>query len=748
MAGRPPKRRRITAEQAEQSKISNTAVPRRQHDLRLKSRFDAIFNKYGHDFNGIGDVIDITNGEILVDNGHVSRMRHAGDIGVEVIRTKPAAIAVAKRRQAVSHVEDTSERDEPLEEEDHDELTSPMRPRPQDTAQDEGVSHEGEVEDQAMIQPEQHWSTPGDLHGTPQPHQVSPTPDIATRILKDVVPKGQQVNLNDPAQLALYTQNLVQEILRQTTNAPPNPAILPTPPASARTGSIRPFRSIWGGEDPYHSEDDGDEDVDEEEATETQPLTEPTRRGRRTWQPDEKAKLLKLRDVDGLTFANIARILDRPNVYEKYAAMTQGRDPAITNSVDDKRSVEPRRRATIAFFGVDSIDISRSKQGEPGTDRPRRRTRQSMPAISVAVPQPEASRLQSLRSRRAQGGNARISDASADVSATVAAQPSNDKASSPEVVDTPSRKGSPQEPIQPEGQTRRRRGRPRKQEPQLATITMQQPSVTAESTIADIEQIGPGDQRRRRSTRHSIQRPELATDTEKQQTEEVPGASLVDTKQNNTALPRSIGSDSAPPLPSENSPTNVPQQPDMQAPPAPPSARSRLRRVSQRFSQITATVASPAPQPAILLGVNAGIAPESPAPRVDLKASIPPAEVEVSAAQGLLSQVPMPRPQHTILPRSPPAARTSKSIAQMVSAGPSSTPHNPGAGAQTRQVRAKRVSGGAARRVSGVASMTPRRVVSSAAASTPMTGTGTSTTAVRRHVVPQDDLGSEDELDQ
>ena len=56
---------------------------REQNDLRLKSTFESIFEKYSKDFNGVGDEIDLETGEIIVNNGHVQTMvneRDAGDL--------------------------------------------------------------------------------------------------------------------------------------------------------------------------------------------------------------------------------------------------------------------------------------------------------------------------------------------------------------------------------------------------------------------------------------------------------------------------------------------------------------------------------------------------------------------------------------------------------------------------------------------------------------------------------------------
>ncbi|PKX91031.1 Myb-like DNA-binding domain protein [Aspergillus novofumigatus IBT 16806] len=56
---------------------------RAQNDLRLKSIFERIFEKYGKDFTEIGDEIDLQTGKIVVNNGHLQRMSGEDDIGEE-----------------------------------------------------------------------------------------------------------------------------------------------------------------------------------------------------------------------------------------------------------------------------------------------------------------------------------------------------------------------------------------------------------------------------------------------------------------------------------------------------------------------------------------------------------------------------------------------------------------------------------------------------------------------------------------
>jgi hypothetical protein len=54
---------------------------RAQVDHKLKSAFESIFEKYGRNFDGIGDEIDLRTGEILVNNGHLIQMQDERDAG-------------------------------------------------------------------------------------------------------------------------------------------------------------------------------------------------------------------------------------------------------------------------------------------------------------------------------------------------------------------------------------------------------------------------------------------------------------------------------------------------------------------------------------------------------------------------------------------------------------------------------------------------------------------------------------------
>lgn len=74
---RPYKRRSVS----EHDSPAGIFQRRARLDLRLKSRFESIFEKYGKDFSGIGDEIDLESGEIVVNHGHVDGLRDETDPG-------------------------------------------------------------------------------------------------------------------------------------------------------------------------------------------------------------------------------------------------------------------------------------------------------------------------------------------------------------------------------------------------------------------------------------------------------------------------------------------------------------------------------------------------------------------------------------------------------------------------------------------------------------------------------------------
>lgn len=92
-SNRPAKRTRLSTAAAFDN-VPNIDEVRRQNDLKLQGRFQAIFDKYDRDFTGIADEIDIRTLEVVVDNGHLAGMQHERDIGD---RRKKGGQATARR---------------------------------------------------------------------------------------------------------------------------------------------------------------------------------------------------------------------------------------------------------------------------------------------------------------------------------------------------------------------------------------------------------------------------------------------------------------------------------------------------------------------------------------------------------------------------------------------------------------------------------------------------------------------------
>ncbi|KAL9027687.1 MAG: hypothetical protein Q9196_003825 [Gyalolechia fulgens] len=74
----PTKRRRLLGSENPDVDLHER---RARNDRRLKSIFEAIFEKYSKDFSDVGDVIDFTNEEIVIDNGHIMNMSNEKDPG-------------------------------------------------------------------------------------------------------------------------------------------------------------------------------------------------------------------------------------------------------------------------------------------------------------------------------------------------------------------------------------------------------------------------------------------------------------------------------------------------------------------------------------------------------------------------------------------------------------------------------------------------------------------------------------------
>lgn len=101
-------------EDSDSSELHRLEQDRHRNDQKLKTRFEHIFRKYEHDFEGVGDEIDIATGDIVVDNGHLQYMRHEADPG------KSASSRFVRTFQQKLEHEDESTGEEECEDEEEE----------------------------------------------------------------------------------------------------------------------------------------------------------------------------------------------------------------------------------------------------------------------------------------------------------------------------------------------------------------------------------------------------------------------------------------------------------------------------------------------------------------------------------------------------------------------------------------------------------------------------------------------------
>ena len=79
-----PKRRRLAYDYNEEAHdYDQHEEARFDSRYRLKSKLESLFDKYGRDFSGVGDEIDLRTGAIVVNNGHLSTLQDEVDAGFE-----------------------------------------------------------------------------------------------------------------------------------------------------------------------------------------------------------------------------------------------------------------------------------------------------------------------------------------------------------------------------------------------------------------------------------------------------------------------------------------------------------------------------------------------------------------------------------------------------------------------------------------------------------------------------------------
>ncbi|KZF26109.1 hypothetical protein L228DRAFT_242515 [Xylona heveae TC161] len=111
---RPAKRVRLE-EPADDGEISDVEQARVRNDQRLKSAFEAIFEKYSRDFSGVGDEIDLETGEITVNNGHLRDMESEQDMGHENTQELLGQFAVEDTEPPVEEDDDWDELGDSME---------------------------------------------------------------------------------------------------------------------------------------------------------------------------------------------------------------------------------------------------------------------------------------------------------------------------------------------------------------------------------------------------------------------------------------------------------------------------------------------------------------------------------------------------------------------------------------------------------------------------------------------------------
>jgi hypothetical protein len=121
---------------------------RAQAEFKLKSTFEAIFEKYGKDFEGIGDEIDLRTGEILVNNGHLLEMCNEVDVGDS---GRCRGVRRSWSQELDEDVSGSEEDDMDEEDEDDDDSIDVENDDEEDYDDDDPLSGEEMVEDDMIL---------------------------------------------------------------------------------------------------------------------------------------------------------------------------------------------------------------------------------------------------------------------------------------------------------------------------------------------------------------------------------------------------------------------------------------------------------------------------------------------------------------------------------------------------------------------------------------------------------------------
>ncbi|KAI9668863.1 MAG: hypothetical protein M1831_000933 [Alyxoria varia] len=185
----------------------------KQSRNRLKSSFEAIFDKYGKDFSGVSDEIDLNTGEVIVDNGHLANITDDTDIG-------PDPGVVRKKKAAMNTMEDHGDSD--------DELSSGMPEPKASPSKERALVLYRQADPSPQISPTASASTCS--NGGWVPNSSMPT-----------MPAGQPLNIFDPN----FMQKLIEANMKQMLHSGQLQSIIP--------------QSKWGppplSQDPFVQQD-------------------------------------------------------------------------------------------------------------------------------------------------------------------------------------------------------------------------------------------------------------------------------------------------------------------------------------------------------------------------------------------------------------------------------------------------------------------------------------------------------------
>lgn len=388
----PAKRQRLSTSNAYDN-IPGIKEHRRKNELRLKSRFEAIYDKYDRDFTGIGDVIDMNTGQIVIDNGHLRGMRHERDLGVDKIGPKPVvkSTSLSKRIGRKKQEEDvpTIRR---RQEDEHDELSSPQ-PHTATT----------EVVDIPLVLPvEGAWAKPEELNDPVLPKTAAQvlgtdeTAQLMSRIAAQIGPSPEGQIVLDTNSMAFIISEVTRGLQRQqgiVQMTAVSKLSLLTPPRSESAAPIQKLSSVWREEeegeqcDGEIGEEQGDREIEQQDGEdqfgeEGQPMGSAVQRRRRFTQAED-IEILRMKE-QGLSYSEIARQIDRScrSVNSRYYLLESTGIIGPSLFATSTPQTRPTRRTTINL-PIMQHSKSAEKQNVAPQEKSRRRTRQSFASQTV-----------------------------------------------------------------------------------------------------------------------------------------------------------------------------------------------------------------------------------------------------------------------------------------------------------------------------------------------------------------------------